>query len=128
MLAICAIDFSYMSDAAGPSRSWLPFVAPLLLFAVPIYDTASVILIRLREGRHPFSADKRHFSHRLVEQGMTKGMAVLTICLLALGLGLSATLLDFLDRRGMVVALTQVIALVIVIILIERTAMGRTRR
>ena len=41
----------------------------------------SVIIIRLREGRSPFEGDKRHFSHRLVDLGMTKKQAVLTIYL-----------------------------------------------
>ena len=31
-------------------------LAPLLVMAVPLYDTTSVILIRLREGRSPFQA------------------------------------------------------------------------
>ena len=36
-------------------------LTPLLVMAVPLYDTTSVILIRLREGRSPFEADRRHF-------------------------------------------------------------------
>ena len=97
----------------------------MLLFAVPIYDTFSVIIIRLREGRHPFQPDKMHFSHRLVNLGMTQGTAVLTIYLIALALGLSATLLRFLDTPGMLVAVTQAIALIVVIILLEKTGMRR---
>ena len=126
VLAVCAIDFSFISQEVAPSRAYLPFAAPLLLFAIPIYDTASVLYIRLREGRHPFHPDKKHFSHRLVDLGMTKRVAVLTIYLAALALGLSATLLRFLDRRGMVVAVVQAIALVSVIVMLERT--GRARR
>ena len=56
-------------------------VAPLVVMAIPLYDMCSVIIIRLREGRSPFEADKRHFSHRLVDLGMTKKQAVLTIYL-----------------------------------------------
>ena len=47
-------------------------LAPLCVLAVPIYDTASVVLIRLRQGRSPFVGDKSHFSHRLVALGMTR--------------------------------------------------------
>lgn len=126
VLAVCAIDYSFLSQEVDRARAFLPIAAPLLLFAIPIYDTASVLYIRVREGRHPFHPDKKHFSHRLVDLGMTKGVAVLTICLTALALGLSATLLRFLDRRGMVVAVVQTIALLLVIVMLERT--GRMRR
>jgi UDP-GlcNAc:undecaprenyl-phosphate GlcNAc-1-phosphate transferase len=65
--------------------------------AVPLYDTASVILIRLMEGRSPFQADRRHFSHRLVDRGLTPGRAVATIDLVTLAAGLGALLLHRLE-------------------------------
>ena len=74
--------------------------APLLVMAVPLYDTASVILIRLREGRSPFQADRSHFSHRLVERGLTPALAVATIDLVTLAAGLGALLLHRLDRAS----------------------------
>jgi UDP-GlcNAc:undecaprenyl-phosphate GlcNAc-1-phosphate transferase len=63
-------------------------LAPLCVMAVPLYDICSVILIRLWEGRSPFQADKRHFSHRLVALGLTKVQAVLTVHLTTLTTGL----------------------------------------
>src|SRR4051794_41734944 len=54
-----------------PEYSPYSVLAPLLVMAVPLYDSTSVILIRLREGRSPFQGDRRHFSHRLVERGLT---------------------------------------------------------
>ena len=54
-------------------------LAPLCVLAVPIYDTVTVIWIRLRQGNSPFQADKNHFSHRLVELGFSRSQAVLTI-------------------------------------------------
>jgi len=68
-------------------------LTPLLVMAVPLYDTASVILIRLREGRSPFKPDRCHFSHRLVERGLTSRRAVWTIDLVTLACGLGALLL-----------------------------------
>jgi UDP-GlcNAc:undecaprenyl-phosphate GlcNAc-1-phosphate transferase len=71
----------------------LGVLAPLLVMAVPLYDTFSVILIRVREGRSPFEADRKHFSHRLVERGLTPAQAVATIDLVTLAAGLGALLL-----------------------------------
>lgn len=68
-------------------------LVPLLVMAVPLYDTASVVLIRLREGRSPFQADRCHLSHRLVDRGLTPGRAVATIDLITLAGGLGALLL-----------------------------------
>lgn len=77
-----------------PGYSKLSVLAPLLVMAVPLYDTTSVILIRLREGRSPFQADRRHFSHRLVDRGLTPPHAVGTIDLVTLASGLGALLLS----------------------------------
>jgi len=62
----------------------LPFSAalPLLLLGLPILDTLTVIAIRLREGRSPFSADKNHLHHRLLGRGFEHFEAVGVIYLL----------------------------------------------
>ncbi|MCC7336721.1 MAG: undecaprenyl/decaprenyl-phosphate alpha-N-acetylglucosaminyl 1-phosphate transferase [Pirellulaceae bacterium] len=75
-------------------------VAPLIVMAIPLYDMTSVIWIRLREGRSPFEADKRHFSHRLVDLGMTKKQAVLTIYLATGTCAVGALLLPRVDMWG----------------------------
>ena len=69
-------------------------ITPLLVMAVPLYDTISVIAIRLREGRSPFQADRCHLSHRLVDRGLTPKRAVATIDLITLTGGLGALLLS----------------------------------
>jgi UDP-GlcNAc:undecaprenyl-phosphate GlcNAc-1-phosphate transferase len=51
------------------------------------------MLIRIRQGRSPFHADKSHFSHRLVELGLSRRSAVLTIHLVTLMTGLAGLLL-----------------------------------
>ena len=82
-------------------------LAPLLVMAVPLYDTTSVVLIRLREGRSPFQGDRRHFSHRLVARGLTPAQAVWTIDLVTLAGGLGALLLHRLDGWGASVVMAQ---------------------
>ena len=55
-----------VGNFSSPGYSPYSVLAPLLVMAVPLYDMTSVVLIRLSEGRSPFKADRRHFSHRLV--------------------------------------------------------------
>lgn len=75
-------------------------LAPLFVMAIPLYDMLSVIWIRLREGRSPFEGDKRHFSHRLVDLGMSKRQAVLTIYLATATCSLNALILPRVDFIG----------------------------
>lgn len=42
---------------------------PLLLFGVPILDTVTVMIRRLRDGHSPFMPDNNHFHHRLMAMG-----------------------------------------------------------
>jgi len=51
----------------------------LLVLGVPIIDTFWVIIRRLAERRAPFSADRGHFHHRLLDLGVSHRSAVLVI-------------------------------------------------
>lgn len=55
---------------------------PLLLLGLPILDTLSVMVRRIRAGRSPFSPDKTHIHHRLMQYGFSHGEAVGSIYLL----------------------------------------------
>jgi len=94
-------------------------LAPLLVMAVPLYDTISVIIIRIREGRSPFQPDRRHFSHRLVDRGLTAPGAVRTISLFTLACGLGAILLHQLDGVGAGLVVAQTVCLIGVVIVLE---------
>ena len=73
----------------GARLSSLPLLAPLIILAIPLYDFASVCLIRIRQGRSPFVGDLQHFSHRLVNHGLSRRSAVLVIygCTAVTGIG-----------------------------------------
>lgn len=55
---------------------------PLLLLGLPVLDTISVMTLRIRSGLSPFSPDRRHIHHRLLDIGFTHAEAVGTIYLL----------------------------------------------
>ncbi len=100
-------------------------LAPLCVLAVPLYDFSSVVLIRLSQGRSPFHADKCHFSHRLVELGMTRTQAVLTIHLVTLTTGLGGLLLYQVPGwPGAILVMLLVVCLLAVIAILETA--GRT--
>ncbi len=112
---------------AGPDLPRHAILAPLCVLAVPVYDTATVVLIRLRAGRSPFEGDKSHFSHRLVELGMTRPRAVLTIYLCTATCGLGALLLHQLKGlAGAVIVLTMVVCVLTLVGILETT--GRQKK
>lgn len=109
-----------------PGESPWSVLAPLLVMAVPLYDTTSVVLIRLREGRSPFVGDRRHFSHRLVARGLTPPQAVRTIDLVTLAGGLGALLLHRLDAVGAAVVVAQTVCLLGVVAVLEISGNGQS--
>lgn len=87
MLACIAIIGPFKSATA------IAVFVPLLVLGVPIFDTLSAIIRRLREGRSPLSADRGHIHHRLIDRGMSMRQAVLFIYALTALLCMVALLL-----------------------------------
>jgi UDP-GlcNAc:undecaprenyl-phosphate GlcNAc-1-phosphate transferase len=106
---------------AGENVPRHAILAPLCVLAVPLYDTITVVFIRLRSGRSPFVGDKSHFSHRLVELGMSKSQAVATIYLATATCGLGALLLHQVNGVGACVILLLVACVLILVGILETT-------
>lgn len=111
---------------AGENVPRHAILAPLCVLAVPLYDTVSVVAIRLRQGRSPFHGDKSHFSHRLVELGMTTRQAVLTIYLATATCGLGALLLHQVNTAGAGVVLLMVACVLLLAAILERAGRSGT--
>ena len=71
----------------------------LLVLGVPIIDTFWIIVRRVSSGRSPFSADRGHFHHRLLDLGLSHRQAVLVIYGLCVILALAGL---FLSGRGQI--------------------------
>lgn len=81
----------------GAGVSGLPVLIPLAVMGVPLFDTASVIWIRLRAGAPLMVGDQNHFSHRLKSMGFSVRRTVLTIGLLTGATGLASLPLRYLE-------------------------------
>ncbi len=111
-----------------PDYPSVTIFAPLCIMAVPIYDSVSVVTIRLIEGRSPFKPDKSHFSHRLVQLGLSPERAVLTIYLATTATSLSAIVLYFLPPRWAPVVLLQLAAVLGLVAVLETTGIRSLRQ
>lgn len=78
---------------------------PILLLALPILDTLSVMVQRIGEGRSPFSADKNHLHHKLLAMGFDHHEAVMVIYSVQAGLFVLAYFLRF-ESDLLIVAIT----------------------
>lgn len=103
-------------------------VMPVLILGVPLFDTCSVIVIRLRAGVSIFKGDTNHLSHRLVRVGFSRRGAVLTMYLLGLLLGGLAVLLrDLEDQTGVLLVLGLAFGIVVLMALLMQAAGDRPR-
>lgn len=79
-LGIISLDLVAKNKGAG---TLLPV---LLIFALPVSDTGFSVLRRIAKGKSPFSPDRGHFHHKLVDKGFSHGEASLLLSLLSLAL------------------------------------------
>jgi len=87
LLAAVGINLRFPANTA--SITWM---IPILVLALPIFDTALVCISRLRRGKNPLTtAGKDHVSHRLALQTGSQREAVLLCYLIAGGTGLAST-------------------------------------
>ena len=115
LMAMMTLNATFAGDSLPPHA----VLAPVCILAIPLYDMTTVVLIRLRSGRSPFVGDRSHFSHRLVELGLTPVQAVLTIWLATATCGLGALVLHQVRPSGAVVVLLIVAATLVLIRILE---------
>jgi len=115
----------YRYNTGDSSPVMLALGVPLLILAVPVFDTGSVLWIRLRERRPLWVGDRSHLSHRLLGLGLSVREAVLAIWLLTLACGLGALFLKDLPVHLGVLVLTQAAAILAVVAILE--GLGRRR-
>lgn len=79
LLAYLTVRTTYVASAGPGASAWYAACMPLVVLAIPLYDFTSVTLIRLSQGKSPFVGDLQHFSHRLVQRGLSRRAAVIVI-------------------------------------------------
>ena len=121
LLAFLATRITYVPHASpdAPGTPWHAILTPLVVLAVPLYDFASVVLIRLSQGRSPFVGDLQHLSHRIGQKGLSRRQAVLVIYLFAGGVGLAGVILPRVAAPEAVLVFAQVAALLAALALFE---------
>ncbi len=82
LMATSAIAVTGQVDPAQLGRSqlfpaFLPILLPFAILVIPLLDFGLAVFRRLRAGKSPFSADRQHLHHRLLDMGHSHLGAVL---------------------------------------------------
>lgn len=125
LLAALTVAGTYYRYGRHDSRNLV--LSPLLVMAVPFYESAVVFLIWAGERDQPFLDNPRHFSYRLQEVGLSPGQSAGLLMLVSLGAGLGSLLLRRLDTFGTAVLLAQTGCLIGVVSVVEASAIRRKR-
>jgi UDP-GlcNAc:undecaprenyl-phosphate GlcNAc-1-phosphate transferase len=78
---VASIAMAYTPVGLPPTTSWF---VPILLLAIPIFDTTLVTVSRLRRKVPFYKANRDHTYHRLVALGLSPLRAVMAIHLIAI--------------------------------------------
>jgi len=60
-------------------------ISALLILFLPLFDTFSAVFRRVAKKKSPFSSDREHLHHRLVDAGLSHGRASLLLVMIAGG-------------------------------------------
>jgi UDP-GlcNAc:undecaprenyl-phosphate GlcNAc-1-phosphate transferase len=91
----------------------LPLLLPLAILVVPLADLVLAVVRRTRAGRSPFSPDKQHLHHRLLEIGHSQRRAVLIMWMWAGLISFGMVLVSLYTGPWMWIALGSMTALTV---------------
>ncbi|MBI1367364.1 MAG: hypothetical protein GC162_01780 [Planctomycetes bacterium] len=112
LLGYLCVSIMLLFAENGDSRL---VMAALIVFAVPIIDTAMAIVRRKSRGQPIFSADNYHLHHQLIRSGFTVRQSVVILYLMALCFGTLGCTLIFTRLRYVVAIFLVVLGFIVVI-------------
>ena len=82
LMATSAIAITGQVDPTAVNRSqlfpaFIPIILPIAILIIPLLDFGLAVFRRVRAGKSPFSADRKHLHHRLLDMGHSHLHAVL---------------------------------------------------
>jgi len=129
LMAVSTISVTGQIDP-GIDRSqlvpaFIPLLLPFAVLIVPLLDFGLAVLRRLRAGKSPFSADRKHLHHRLLDMGHSHFHAVLIFYAWTAVVAVGALLFLFVAWWW---ALTTIVVGLIVCTLVTLAPLSRRKR
>lgn len=83
-------------DASQGEKNIISPITVLWIIAIPLFDSISIMIRRIRKGKSPFAPDREHFHHILLLAGYTVNQTVGIILIIAFTAGSFGILGDLL--------------------------------
>lgn len=116
MISVLTIETTYLVSS---DRLYVSFMTPVLLLAIPLYDTFSVLLIRMKNRVSIFAGDNNHFSHRLLRLGMSVKGAVLFLYLISCAVSICAVLIPYVSFFAALLLFVQSLIILFIVAMLE---------
>ena len=118
-LAAVSIQYGYKSSIVS-------ILVPITVLAVPLADTSLAIVRRLWNGSNPFTADRGHIHHRLLDLGLSERFAVMILYGLCILLGIITLVATFVNKEtAAIIIVTTGVSLISALALISQHASKR---
>lgn len=111
------LSTTFWPSAEGGSP--LALLSPLLICAIPLFDTAAVVVKRLRRGVPIMRGDRNHISHRLARLGVGPNARLGAVVALQVALAAATFHLRDADLISGAVTVAQAAAICLALVLLE---------
>ncbi|AEI14415.1 Glycosyl transferase, family 4, conserved region-containing protein [Flexistipes sinusarabici DSM 4947] len=109
-ISVLSLIISYKSGTV------FSVLIPVMFISIPVLDTFLAIIRRLNRGEHPFSADKEHLHHRLLELHFTPKQTLLIFYFFSALLGAIAVIFNNKEvKYGLITAFILIYAFLIIL-------------
>ena len=115
--AVIAARVTYFTH--GGERSKLTLLIPLFILALPLFDTAMVVIIRTVNKKPFWIGDHNHISHRFVRMGLSRPRAVLLVHMMALCIGMGMLPVYWGDAQTAAVMVLQALMMLLIITVLQ---------
>jgi UDP-N-acetylmuramyl pentapeptide phosphotransferase/UDP-N-acetylglucosamine-1-phosphate transferase len=122
VLACRFLQLELVSQGSASIPSAPTVVCGILI--VPLFDSLRVFILRIKQGKSPFKADRQHIHHRLLQLGCSHLQATLVL----ISVNLSFIVLSYLLRgigiiwlMGVILGLASILSIILVIYAKEKS-------
>jgi UDP-GlcNAc:undecaprenyl-phosphate GlcNAc-1-phosphate transferase len=88
-------------------------LVPIMILAIPIFDTAFAIVRRLVSGKSPFEADRLHLHHRIMDKGFSNNQTTFLMYGVTIVFSIIAIISTQIDERSVIVLFVATVLLFI---------------
>lgn len=96
----------------------ISMAVPFIICGLPIFDTSFAFIRRIISGKSPFSADRGHLHHKLIDRGLTQKQTVLFLYTVSILLSIFAIIICLSQPLARIIITAAVIIAMILLLIL----------